>query len=142
MDKLIKERIEKLYEDFTKLTTISRAKNEEVKKYKKDFSDKLTIEENIKNFSNIVADFNLITRDSQVVFSELFNTIKLYKDLNLSDLSEEIIEFYNKNEPYYPKTLFVVKDEGIVEKEEGLLEAERSKFLESEYLKNLINSKD
>lgn len=141
MEKLIESRIIKLHEDFLIITDITKSKDNEIKEYKKNFSQDLSIEKNIENFSNLVADFTFMTRDSQIVFIELLNMIKLYKELNLSPLPENIIEFYNKNEKFYPKTLFVVKGDGLVEKEEGSLQIERDKFIKSDYLKNLINIK-
>lgn len=141
MEKLIENRIVKLHEDFLIIAEIAKSKDIEIKEYKKNFSQDLSIEKNVENFSNLVADFTLMSRDSQIIFTELLNMIKLYKDLNLSPLPEDIIDFYNKNEIFYPKTLFVVKGDGLVEKEEGSLQIERDKFIKSDYLKNLINAK-
>ncbi len=141
MENLLKNRIISLHKDFLELVEISKNKNEELQKQKKDLYTKTNLEESIKDFSNLATDFTLISRDSQIIFTELFNYIKLYKELNFEALPEDVIEFYNKNEVFFPKTLFVVKEGGIVEKEEGSLERERDKFLKSDYLKNLINLK-
>lgn len=141
MDKLIKNRIISLHKDFLELSEIAKNKNKELQEYKKDLYTKTNLEESIKTFSDMATDFTLISRDSQIIFTELFNMVKLYNDLNLEPLSEEIIEFYNKNESFFPKTLFIVKEGGIVEKVQGSLEKERDKFLKSDYLKNLINLK-
>lgn len=140
MQSVLKNRIVKLYEDFTELTGISRTKDKELTSYKKNFGKSMDIEKSVEEFSNLVSDFTLITRDCQLIFTELIILIRLYKDLNFNDMPKEVLEFYGKNEIHFPKTLFVVKEGGIVEKEEGSLQAERDKFLKSDYLKNLINS--
>jgi len=142
MEKLLKNKIINLYKDFLDLSSITKIKNEDIQKYKKELNLDFNLKENVEKFSNMVADFTLMSRDAQIIFTELFNIVKLYRDLNLEALPEDIIEFYSKNEIYFPKTLFVIKEDGLVEKEEGSLQRERDKFMKSDYLKNLINTKN
>lgn len=140
MENLLRDKIVNLHKDFLDFNIVIEGKNKEIQDYKKDFSKSLNVEDSVEIFSNLVADFTLLSRDTQIIFTELFSMIKLYNDLNFETLPNNIIEFYNNNLKFLPKKLFVSKDGGIVEKEEGTLKAERERFLKSDYLKSLINA--
>lgn len=142
MESLIRENIVSQLKDFLSLREITKAKDEEIKKHKKNFSSTLNLQESVEEFSNLVADFTIMSRDSQLIFMKLFNTIELYNILGFDTLTEEVIEFYNKNKEFFPKTIFILDSGEVREREEGSLKIERDKFLKSDYLKNLINAKD
>lgn len=134
-------RIERLHKDFLVLDSMSKVKADEMQEFKKSFGKDFDMQESIKQFSNLGADFNLISRDSQIVFMELFSLTKFYKKIYDTKISEEFEEFYERFKVFYPETVFVVAGEEIKEREEGSLQKERDKFMQSDYIKSLINIK-
>lgn len=134
-------RIERLHKDFLVLDAMSKEKAAEMQEFKKNFGKDFDMQESIKQFSNLGADFNLISRDSQIVFMELFSLAKFYRKIYDVKVSEEFEEFYEKYKVFYPETIFVVTGEEIKEREEGFLQKERDKFMQSDYIKSLINIK-
>lgn len=144
MEEFLKNKIDNLYHSFSTLNTKAEEKGAEVKKFKDNIKETQDLKKSIEDFSNLSADFTLISRDSQIIFMELFTLIKLYKELEsqgFKELENEIKDFYKKFEVFQPKTIFIVKNGNIEEKEEGSLQKERDRFKQSDYIKSLINIK-
>ena len=144
MKELLEGRIKQDFSDYIDLEAIIKEKQKELEKNKSDIVSGAAgnvddIEKRIKFYQNFYIDLTLFMSDLKVIFSRLFFNIDLHKDLNYDGLPTEIVEFYNANRTFAPRQMFVVKDGKISEKEEGSLEKERQNFLQSDFLKGLID---
>lgn len=149
MKEFLKEKIELNYKNYCDLEKIIEQKKIDLRETKERFSKELEdgvknddvskVEERIKYYQDFYIDYTLLVNEHKIIFNKLFFTIEFYKELNYDGLSEEIVEFYEKNRMFAPREIFVIKDGNVSEREEGLLEKERKNFLESDFYKTIIS---
>lgn len=75
--------------------------------------------------------------DLQLIYGRLGFYIDLYIELTQGELTEDVKTFYKEYKRNFPKQAFIVKDDKIVEGEEGMLEQKRKEFLASDFFKEL-----
>jgi hypothetical protein len=126
------------YQNLLDMDIIVRKKSKEIETDKqgllsKDIQD---LEKVSKLYSNMYVDLVLFGKDLKVLFDRVHFLINLFRELGYSGLPEEIVKFYNESIENSPRQIFYMKDGDLMEKEEGMLEKERNKFLESDFMKN------
>lgn len=140
MEKELKDKIETSYYNYKLIEKVAEQKYQQSLKDKEQLSLKTSLDvEGLKKFhQDKYVDLTLMVAEQQTVFYKLFVLIDLFKEFNYTSLSDEIVEFYNSNRIFSLKEAFVVKEDKLIEKEEGLLEKRRKAFLESDQFKNIM----
>jgi hypothetical protein len=137
----IKEKIVSLYVEYKEFDSIVKAKNEKLAKTENNLKDIVSgksVEELQQILVHVYVDTILYNKDLQLMFLKLVNAIELYKEFSKEDLPEDISTFYSEMKNWAPKRVFAVEKNDLVETETGLLEEERTKFLESDFFKSLL----
>ncbi len=138
--------IETLFKEYSEVDSIVQAKNKFIKDKQADLKNSIqgkSIDELEDLLIHTYVDTTLYNKDLQILFVRLICNIDTYKSLYSELLSEDIEAFYTKMRQWMPKRLFKVEKGELVESETGVLEEERKKFIESDFLKGLksnINS--
>lgn len=141
-DKLL-QRIDSDYQDLLSFDALIKQKKEEVELGKKKIIEQKfdNIEDVASTYSDMYVDLVLFNRDLRIIFDRLHFTIALFNELGFEGLSKDIIDFYNESQINVQKQIFIIKDDKVIEKEEGILERERKKFLEGDLMKQIMNNK-
>jgi hypothetical protein len=137
----IKGKIVSLYVEYKEFDSIVKAKNEKLAKTENNLKDIVSgksVEELQQILVHVYVDTILYNKDLQLMFLKLVNAIELYKEFSKEDLPEDISTFYSEMKNWAPKRVFAVEKNDLVETETGLLEEERTKFLESDFFKSLL----
>ena len=138
---LVKQKVISLYTEYKEFESIVKVKNEALAKDKDNLKDVVggkDIEELQKVLVHVYVDTILYNKDLQLMFLKLIHAIEFYKEFFEEDLPEEILSFYSTMKNWAPKRVFMIEKGELVETETGLLEEERSKFLNSDFFKELL----
>lgn len=138
----IKTKVMSLYSEYREFESVVKKKNEELTNNKANLKEVIqgkSVEELQDVLVHVYVDTILYNKDLQLLFLRLFNAIELYNEFSQDALPEEILKFYSELKTWAPKRVFVVEKGDLVETESGILEEERSKFLESDFFKDLIS---
>lgn len=138
----IKTKVISLYSEYKEFESVVKKKNEELTNNKANLKEVIQgkkVEELQEVLVHVYVDTILYNKDLQLLFLRLFNAIELYNEFSQDALPEEILKFYSELKNWAPKRVFVVEKGNLVETESGLLEEERTKFLESDFFKDLIS---
>lgn len=141
MEGLLKSKIVDLYAGYKELDGIVKAKNKEISELNtsaKDIIDGKSIEETQKVLTHMYVDTVLYNKDLQICFFTLVNNIETYLELTDAPLPEEILNFYSTMKTWVPRRMFMVEKGELIETETGILDSERTKFLESDFFKQIL----
>lgn len=141
MKEKLEQKIRENINNYNIIDEIVKQKSREVQEKKNDPQlENSSIEDKIKLAQELNVDLILFISDQKIVYNRIIPYVELYIEL-YSILPEDISDFYKKYKIFYPKEIFIVKDEGLVEKEEGMLEKVRENYINSNsFLKSLIDS--
>lgn len=134
MREIFLKKISDRYEDFLQFESLVKQKLEKVKNAKQDIKvdeikDESSLQVVAKMYTDIYVDLVLFNRDKDIVFAKLMNEIDLFKELEKDGLPENIIEFYNSHKSYVATQMFIIKDDKVIEREDGMLQKNRDDFL-------------
>lgn len=135
-----KEKVIKLYSEYSEFEKIITAKNEQLLDNKKNIAEIVkgkSLEEMEEILLQLYSDIILYKAHSKTVFVEVMLSIETYLELGGGELPEEITKFYNAMKQFVPKRLFAIEKGEVVETEVGLLEEQRKLLLEGEYFQAL-----
>lgn len=138
----IKSKVISLYSEYKEFESVVKKKNEELTKNKANLKDVIQgkkVEELQDVLVHVYVDTILYNKDLQILFLKVINAIEIYKEFATDELPEEVLKFYSDMKTWAPKRVFVVEKGELVETESGILEEERTKFLESDFFKELLN---
>lgn len=139
MEKL-KDKILKLYSEYTEFDAIISKKNKDLVDNKSNITEMAkgkSLEELEEILLHLYSDVMLYNANLKVVFVELITSVENYKEISEEELPEEVLKFYNNMKQFLPKRLFAIEKGEIVETEVGLLESQRKLLLEGDFFKNL-----
>lgn len=126
---------------FQELVNQKRAQIDESKKTLK-VEDETNVDNIIKHYTDVYVDLVLFSRDMQIGFAKVFFELDLFKELGYEGLPDQIEEFYNKNKPFAPTQMFVIKENKVLEKETGALAKARQDFLDNNPFIQQLKAKD
>lgn len=138
----IKSKVISLYSEYKEFESVVKKKNEELTNNKANLKDVIQgkkVEELQDVLVHVYVDTILYNKDLQILFLKVINAIEIYKEFATDELPEEVLKFYSDMKTWAPKRVFVVEKGELVETESGILEEERTKFLESDFFKELLN---
>lgn len=141
-DRLL-QKINSDYQDLLSFDALIKEKRESVEQGKtKIFENKMdNLEDIASTYSDMYVDLVLFNRDLRVIFDRLHFQISLFNELGFEGLSKDVVNFYNESQVNVQKQMFIIKDDKVIEKEEGILEKERKRFLEGDLMKQIMNNK-
>jgi hypothetical protein len=137
----IKSKVISLYSEYKEFESVVKKKNEELTNNKANLKEVIQgkkVEELQDVLVHVYVDTILYNKDLQILFLKLVNAVELYNEFSNDALPEEVLKFYSDMKTWAPKRVFVVEKGALVETESGLLEEERTKFLESDFFKDLL----
>lgn len=137
----LKQKVITLYTEYKEFESIVKVKNEELIKDKANLKDVVSgksEDELQKILVHVYVDTILYNKDLQLMFLKLINSIETYIEFSSDSLPEEILKFYSDMKNWAPKRIFMIEKGELVETETGILEEERTKFLESDFFKDLL----
>lgn len=140
MEQVFLQEITDLFNLHKEFKTLVDKKQKHIVKSKEDLlslTDTPSPEELENLYTNYYVDLMLFNADLQLISAKLGYYIELYIKLSFKGLPEDILEFYNNHLKVFPKQNFVIKNENLEEREEGLLEEKRKNFLNSDFYKSL-----
>jgi hypothetical protein len=139
---VIKQKVVDLYTEYKEFESIVKDKNEALSKDKGNLKDLVSgknIEELEGILTHVYVDTILYNKDLQIMFLKLINSIEFYKEFFNEDLPEDVLTFYSSMRLWAPKRVFMIEKGELVETETGILNEERTKFLESEFFKEIMD---
>ncbi len=137
----LKQKVVGLYTEYKEFESIVKVKNENLAKDKDNLKDIVSgkdIEELQKVLVHVYVDTILYNKDLQLMFLKLINSIELYQEFFSESLPEDVVTFYSSMKNWAPKRIFMIEKGDLVETETGLLEEERTKFLDSDFFKDIL----
>lgn len=137
----LKQKVVGLYTEYKEFESIVKVKNENLAKDKDNLKDVVSgkdIEELQKVLVHVYVDTILYNKDLQLMFLKLINSIELYQEFFSESLPEDVVTFYSSMKNWAPKRIFMIEKGDLVETETGLLEEERTKFLDSDFFKDIL----
>lgn len=137
----IKQKVVDLYTEYKEFESIVKVKNDNLTKDKDNLKDVISgkdVEDLQKLLVHVYVDTILYNKDLQLMFLKLINSIELYQEFFSDSLPEDVVTFYSSMKNWAPKRVFMIEKGDLVETETGLLEEERTKFLDSDFFKDIL----